>query len=66
MKEECKYKIIAFVDGERKDIACNAETGCIRKFVWSGIGVRKAAAILLGRGNTENIEAYVEGKCKKQ
>lgn len=62
-KAECDYKIIAFVDGKRIVIECNKETECLSKLVWSGKGVKKAAAKLLGHENTVGIEACVDGEC---
>ena len=61
-EEECKYKIIAFVNGERTDINCTLENGCLKKLVWSGIGINRAAALVLGR-SVKGIEAYVDGDC---
>jgi len=59
----CDFKIISFVNGIRTEIACKPNNGCLRNFVWSGIGVRTAAAIALGRPNSENVDAYVKGTC---
>lgn len=64
MKEgECKYKIVAFVNGKRQDITCNQETGCLSKLAWCGIGVNRAAALVLGR-SVKGVEACVDGDCK--
>ena len=60
---KCDYKIVAFVNGKRQDLICSQETGCLRKLVWSGIGVTGAAAQVLGKANSVGIEAYVEGNC---
>ena len=63
-ERKCNYTIVAFVDGKRTEIKCKPGYGCLRDFVWSGIGLPTAAAIALGRPNSENIEAYVVGDCK--
>jgi hypothetical protein len=62
-ERKCNYRIFAFVDGGRTEIKCNPSYGCLKNFVWSGVGIKVAAAIALGRPNSENIEAYVEGNC---
>lgn len=62
-ERKCDFKIIAFVEGKRIDIECNKETGCLSELVWSGKGVKKAAAILLEHENTVGIEACTEGEC---
>jgi len=66
MKErKCEFEIVAFVDGERREVHCNPDNGCLRKIVWSGIGMEMAAAQLLGRVNSEGVETYVSGDCVK-
>ena len=65
-ERKCDFKIVAFVHGERKEILCNPNHGCLRDFVWSGIGLKTAAAIALGRPNTDGIEAGVKNDCKGQ
>ena len=61
-KCECGYKIIAFVNGKRQNITCNQKTGCLSKLAWCGIGVNRAAALVLGR-SVKGVEACVEGNC---
>ena len=62
-ERKCEFKIVAFVDSETKEIGCDANNFCLRKLVWSGIGVKKAAAIALGLPNSEGVDAYVDGTC---
>jgi hypothetical protein len=64
-ERECNYKIVAFVNGERKEIKCDPSKGCLNNLVWSGIGVTGAAAQMLQIEQTEKIEAFVTGSCKK-
>lgn len=66
MKErECNYKIIAFVNGKRKEINCDPEKGCLKELVWSGISLKAAASQMLNISNGSVIEAMVDGDCKK-
>ena len=66
-ERKCDFTIVAFIEGKKQEIHCiPEETGCLRKLVWSGIGVRKAAAKVLGLDETGQIEAYVRGDCDKQ
>jgi hypothetical protein len=59
---KCEYQIIALVNGERKEINCNSETRCLKDLVWCGIGVTRAAALLLGR-SVKGVYACVKGNC---
>jgi hypothetical protein len=62
-ERKCDFKIVAFVNGKRQDIICNQETGCLSKLAWCGIGVNRAAALVLGR-SVKGVEAYVDGDCE--
>ncbi len=64
-KNDCDLKIIAYLNDQRLEIPCNPKKGCLWDLVWSGIGVRRAAANLLEKESTEGLEATVVGNCKK-
>lgn len=64
MKEkECNFKIVAFVSGQKLEIYCKPLYGCLRDYVWSGIGLKTAAAMALGLPSTDNVDACVDGNC---
>ncbi|HHT9138793.1 MAG TPA: hypothetical protein ACFYEK_16305 [Candidatus Wunengus sp. YC60] len=63
-ERECTFKIVAFVNGERKEIKCDPEKGCLKDLVWSGIGVRAAAIKMLDIQGADDIKAMVVGDCK--
>jgi hypothetical protein len=66
MKEgECHFKIIAFVNGNKLEVPCiPEETGCLKNLVWCGIGIKAAAAEILGLDYIDITDAAVEGDCK--
>ncbi len=63
VEQKCEYKIVAFVNGKREEILCHPEKGCLRKLIWSGEGLPKAAAEIL-EVDAKGIEGWVEGDCK--
>jgi hypothetical protein len=64
MKEKkCEYKILAWIDGEKKEIVCDPSMGCLYELVWSGIGVKSAAAQVLDIEAEKVEKACVSGNC---
>lgn len=60
----CGYKILAWVDGKKQEIACDPSKGCLRDLVWSKIGVRGAAAQVLQIPKSSITKAGVDGVCQ--